>query len=82
MCMFICVQIYTFATIAATVAVGAIAANATIAATAAIGAIATIAAIAPIAAITSIALVPYTGTLWQQYSTATLYGIKNSQEIK
>jgi hypothetical protein len=30
------------------------------------------------AAITSIALVPYTGTLWQQYSTATLYGISKS----
>jgi hypothetical protein len=30
------------------------------------------------AAITSIALVPYTGTLWQQYSTATLYGIKKN----
>jgi hypothetical protein len=30
------------------------------------------------AAITSITLVPYTGTLWQQYSTATLYGIVKS----
>jgi hypothetical protein len=30
------------------------------------------------AAITSITLVPYTGTLWQQYSTATLYGILKS----
>jgi hypothetical protein len=30
------------------------------------------------AAITSIALVPYTGTLWQQYSTASLYGISKS----
>lgn len=30
------------------------------------------------AAITSITLVPVGGTLWNQYSTATLYGIKNS----
>lgn len=29
-------------------------------------------------AITSIRLTPDTGTLWVQYSTATLYGIKNS----
>jgi hypothetical protein len=29
-------------------------------------------------AITSIRLTPDTGTLWNQYSTATLYGIKNS----
>jgi hypothetical protein len=30
------------------------------------------------AAITSIGLLPYSGTLWLQYSTATLYGIKKS----
>jgi hypothetical protein len=30
------------------------------------------------AAITSISIFPYLGTLWQQYTTATLYGIKNS----
>jgi hypothetical protein len=29
-------------------------------------------------AITSITLTPFAGTLWSQYSTATLYGIKNS----
>ena len=30
------------------------------------------------AAITSIKFVPFNGTNWRQYSTATLYGIKNS----
>jgi len=30
------------------------------------------------AAITSIKFAPYNGTNWKQYSTATLYGIKNS----
>jgi len=29
-------------------------------------------------AITSITLTPFAGTLWSEYSTATLYGIKNS----
>jgi hypothetical protein len=30
------------------------------------------------AAITSISIIPYLGTLWQQYTTATLYGISKS----
>jgi hypothetical protein len=30
------------------------------------------------AAITSISIFPYLGTSWQQYTTASLYGIKNS----